>query len=108
MGVENLKGVIDASEDAHAAAGNVHSEPGDGAGADTESNCTPSGDDTCSRSDGDETRDHALDGADNGGLAEVDQIADDPDEGTHGCADVGVQHSNAGIGRCGVLVAVLA
>jgi hypothetical protein len=49
-----------------------------------------------------------LDGADNGGLAEVDQIADDPDEGTHGCADVGVQHSNAGIGRCGVLVAVLA
>jgi hypothetical protein len=72
MGMEDLKGVVDASEDCHAAAGDVHGEPGDDTGADTERDCAPSGDETCSGSDGNETRDHALDGADDGGFAEVD------------------------------------
>ena len=88
--VEDLEGIVDVSEERHAAPGDVHRDPGDGAGEEAEDDGAPAGDEPGRRRDGDETGDHALDGADDGRFAEVDEIAGDPDEGGHGRADVGV------------------
>nr|ACN27883.1 unknown [Zea mays] len=46
----------------------------------------------CGGRDADESGDHALDGAHDGGLLEEDDVEAGPDEEAHGGADVGVEH----------------
>nr|ACL53036.1 unknown [Zea mays] len=62
---------------------------------------------TCAGSDADETRDHALDGADDGGLLEEDDVEAGPDEEAGGGADVGVDHGDGGVDVGGVGVSAV-
>jgi hypothetical protein len=50
----------------------------DGAAGKANADCAPAGNDTSSGSDGHETGDHALDGAEHGRLLEIDHVADGP------------------------------
>ena len=82
----------------------VHGDPGDGAGADPEKDGAPASDNTSGRSDGNETGDHALDGADNGWSLEEDHVHGDPGEQARGGADVSVQHGHTSVGTGGVRI----
>ncbi|WVZ98905.1 LOW QUALITY PROTEIN: hypothetical protein U9M48_044275 [Paspalum notatum var. saurae] len=62
---------------------------------------------TCSGGDADEPRHHALHGADDGGLAEEDDVEAGPGEEAGGGGDVGVEHGHGrrdagGVGRAAV------
>lgn len=46
---------------------------------------------TCGGGDADEAGDHALDGADDGGLSEENDVEDEPSEEAGGGANVGVK-----------------
>jgi len=65
MCVEDLESVINVGEERQSAAGDVHGEPWDDTGAETETNGSPASNEACSRSDGNETSDHALNSANN-------------------------------------------
>lgn len=47
---------------------------------------------TCGGGDANEAGDHALDGADDGGLSEEDYVEDEPSEEAGGGAHVGVEN----------------
>ncbi len=77
---------------------------GDSATGEADADCAPAGNNTSSGSDGDETSDHALDSTDDGGLLEIDHIADCPAEKRHGGCDVGVEDSGACVCGSGVWI----
>lgn len=83
-------------------ADNVHGQPGDGAGPDAQEDGAPACDDAGRGGDGHEARDHAVDGADDGGLLVVEHVAQHPRQQGHGGAQVGVEHGDAGVRRGGV------
>ena len=74
MCVEDLQGVVDMREDRHSAAGDVHCEPWDDTREEAERDGSPACNKTSSRSNGNKTCDHALDGANDRRLAEIDEI----------------------------------
>ena len=102
MGVEDTKDVINGAHECDLFAEYVHGEPGHGTGSQTYGDSTPARDDACGRGDGDQTADHAVDGANDGGFAVIDNVAKHPAEHAHGGADVRVQHSDARVYAGGI------
>lgn len=91
--------VVDVTlEDEGARSDDVHADPGNGAGTEADDNGAPTCDKAGGRRDADQTGDHAVHRADDRGFAEEDYIHACPGEHRHGGADVGVEHSGAGIG----------
>ena len=103
VGVEDFEGVVHLAHEFRSAE-YVHGDPGDGAGAQAEENGAPSGHYARGGRDGDQAGDHALHGADDGGLLEENDVHDDPGEEAHGGADVRVEHGDAGVGAGGVRI----
>ena len=95
MSVEDTKAIIDGTHECDFFAEYVHGEPRHGTGSKTHGDRTPARNDTCRRGDGNKTRDHAVDGADDGGFAVVNHVAKRPAEHAHCGANVRVQYSNA-------------
>lgn len=86
-----------ALEDEGAGSDDIHADPGNDAGTNADDNGAPAGDKPGSGRDADQTGDHAVHGADNGGLLEEDDVHACPREQGHGSADVSVEDSGAGI-----------
>ena len=96
--MEDAEGVVNLAEVRNFLAHDVHAEPRDSATGKANDDGAPTRHDTGSRSDGDESRDHPLDGANNGRLLVVDYIAHGPAEQRHGGGDVGIENGGARIG----------
>ena len=107
MGVENTQDVIDGAHERNFFAEYVHGEPRDGARPEAHGDGTPARDDAGGGRDGDKTADHAVDGADDGGLAVVQDVAEHPAEHAHRGANVGVEHGDARVHAGGVGVAAV-
>lgn len=102
MGVKDAKNVINGAHERDLFAEDVHGEPGHGTGSKTHGDSTPACNDTCGRGDGNKAADHAVDGADDGGLAVVEHVAQHPAEHAHCGADVRVQDSYARVYASGI------
>lgn len=105
MGVEDAEGVVDVLEQNELLADDVHGDPRDGTREEAHDDGSPAVDESSRGCDGDETGDHALDGADKRGLLEGDDVEDGPGEDGHGGGDVGVDDGDTSIGVGGVLIA---
>ena len=97
MGVEDAEDIVDGAHECDFLAENVHGEPRYGAGSEADRDGTPAGHDTRTGSDGNEAADHAVDGANDGGFAVVERIANNPDEQARRGADVRIQHGETGV-----------
>lgn len=75
MGVEDTEDVVDGAHERHLLAEYVHGEPRHGARPETHGDGTPARHDACGRGDGDQAADHAVDSADDGRFAVVQNVA---------------------------------
>jgi len=120
VGVEVAKNIVD-GEERLGTSEDVHAEPRDGAGAYTDDEGAPAGDDTGGGGDGDEAGDFTFDGAEDGGLFDwtgrlvrgdrlerrertVCNIKQCPDDGGDGGAEIGVEDGDTCVGGCSVWV----
>uniref|UniRef100_A0A8R7U016 Uncharacterized protein n=1 Tax=Triticum urartu TaxID=4572 RepID=A0A8R7U016_TRIUA len=104
VGVEHAQRVVHALQQLGPLVHDHHGEPRDAAGEDPHHDRRPPLDQTRAGRDADEAGDHALDGADDGGLLEEDDVQGGPDEEAGRGADVGVEHCDGGVEVGGVRV----
>ena len=98
VGMDDTETVVNVVEEAELAAEDVHADPGDATGQHTEEDGRPAGDEACRGRDGDKTRDHAVDGAENGRLLVVNNVERHPGQQTGGGTYVGIEDGDTGIG----------
>ena len=79
MGVKDINGIVDFAEELGSAQ-YIHGDPWYRAGAQTEQDGAPAGNDTCRGRDGDKSGDHALNSPDDRRLLEEDDVQDHPSE----------------------------
>lgn len=107
MRVRDAERVVKVPRHEGCLADNVHRHPWHDARPDAQQDCAPSRNDARRRRDGDQPRDHAVDGADDRGLLVVDHVADRPAQQRDGGAEIRVEHGDTGVGGGSVRVATV-
>src|SRR5271154_455710 len=104
MGVINSKSIINIRPEPVFLAHNIHREPRNRSGENSHDNCCPTRNNTCRRSDSNETSNHALNCADNRRFLEENEIQNRPGQNRHCRANVGVENGCTRIRAGGIWI----
>lgn len=104
VGMCDAEGVVKMAFEKGRLGDQVHGQPGHDAGAQPQEDGAPAGDDTGGRGDGDEARDHAVDGPQDRRFLVVEDVAEGPGQEGDGGAQVGVEDGDAGVGGGGIRI----
>ena len=97
MCVEDAQNIIHVSHELYLLSKNVHAQPRDTTGAQTDQEGGPASNHARSWGDGHKTTDHTVDGANDGGFAEVGVVEEGPRQHARCSADVCIQNGHTGI-----------